>query len=150
MVNENLIQTHGETSAQLFGELRSLLQRPPSEATWLELCELLERAWLDHPEAVENTLLPYAAQALSRWPDALRKMPGNWQHYLTTKSSYPPSLLLRTVRLRPMDQAPWRRLLSWLDTASITSLDVSLAKLGPLQIARLELLSMLRGFYLVR
>ena len=149
-MNETLIRSHSDTDAQLFGELRSLLQRPPSEANWLELCELLERAWLDHPEELEHTLLPYTAQALSRWPDALRKMPGNWQHYLTSQNTYPPSLLLRTIRLRPMDLAPWRRLLSWLDTAAITSLDVSMAKLGPLQLARLELLSLLKGFHLVR
>lgn len=149
-MNETLIKEGEETPAQRFGELRSLLQQPPSEATWLELCELIERAWLDHPDECVDAMLPYATQALERWPDALRKMPGNWQHYITTESDFAPAILPRTVRIKPLAQEPWRVLLEWLDTAQLTSLDVSNAKLGPLQIARLELLSRTRGFQLVR
>jgi hypothetical protein len=63
-------QEHG------FGELRSLLQQPPSAALWGRLCELLDAPEWD--EAAERWL-PYAADHLDReWPDALREWPERW------------------------------------------------------------------------
>ncbi len=60
-----------------FGELRSLLQQPPSEAVWEALCKLVGSARWDKEAEV---WLPYAADYLDRgWPDALRVWPAAWR-----------------------------------------------------------------------
>lgn len=58
-----------------FGDLRSLLQRPPTQATWARLCELLdelERARL------EEEVFPYIEGRARAWPDELRVAPQRW------------------------------------------------------------------------
>ncbi len=61
---------------QLFGDLRSLLQRPPSDEVWAALCELLD-LWPAEP--LEALAIPYALEHLARWPAALRcDAPRSW------------------------------------------------------------------------
>jgi hypothetical protein len=55
-----------------FGELRSLLQRPPSSSAWAALCEELA-AW--PAAALRDEALPYAARILERWPSELERWP---------------------------------------------------------------------------
>jgi hypothetical protein len=59
----------------LFGELRSILQRPPSEEVWRELCDNVNKwPYVD----VEHVILPYASGLLDAWPDRLREAPRTW------------------------------------------------------------------------
>lgn len=59
-----------------FGEIRSLLQQPPSEAVYEQLCALLERA---NPQEALEVLLPYARAHMDRaWPNALRPWLKAW------------------------------------------------------------------------
>jgi hypothetical protein len=59
-----------------FGELRSLLQQPPSPALWEQLCALVfPTKW----EKDADIWLPYTQDMLDRgWPDALRVWPEAW------------------------------------------------------------------------
>ena len=58
---------------QLFGELRSVLARPPSEEVFVEVCALVEAR--DLPDEV----LVYLADHLNRWPETItRRMPRPW------------------------------------------------------------------------
>ena len=69
-----------------FGELRSLLQQPPSAQVWEALCALVFPAkW----EKTADQWLPYAQDQLDRrWPDDLRVMPLKW-----AQRKRPPSAL---------------------------------------------------------
>ena len=58
-----------------FGDIRSILQGPPTEEGWQQLCALVG-SWED--EAIAEVLLPYAQEHLRRWPDALRVAPKRW------------------------------------------------------------------------
>jgi Ran GTPase-activating protein (RanGAP) involved in mRNA processing and transport len=66
----------------LFGELRSILQRPASQETWAALCQLLQGAlWPD--EALEAVAVPYALDIVSRWPESIeRAAPDAWARQL--------------------------------------------------------------------
>lgn len=59
-----------------FGDIRSLLQEPPSAQGWQKLCALFERA----PESVaREQLLPYVRAHLDRhWPHELRSWNKSW------------------------------------------------------------------------
>jgi hypothetical protein len=80
-------QEHG------FGELRSLLQQPPSAEVWEALCALVFPAkW----EKTADQWLPYAMDQLDRrWPDDLRVMPLKW-----SQRKRPPSALQLVRHLR--------------------------------------------------
>lgn len=51
-----------------FGELRSLVQQPPATPVFEEICEVMQRAFEQVPDAWEQMWLPYATQSLARWP----------------------------------------------------------------------------------
>lgn len=74
----------------LFGELRSLLQRAPSARHWVELCEHLDR--FDEVTATEE-VLPYVKDHLGRWPDDLRVAPRRWLEQ-AMEGHYTPALML--------------------------------------------------------
>jgi hypothetical protein len=59
-----------------FGDLRSILQRPPDPLAWGALCDLLDR-WPD-VTSLRDVALPYALDHLASWPDALRAAPAHW------------------------------------------------------------------------
>jgi hypothetical protein len=52
----------------LFGELRSIMQRPASEETWSALCDHLD-LWA--PDASAAIAEPYASDIIARWPSYL-------------------------------------------------------------------------------
>lgn len=64
----------------VFGDIRSLLQEPPSAQGWDKLCALFERA----PESVaREQLLPYVRAHLERhWPHELRSWNKSWTRRL--------------------------------------------------------------------
>lgn len=64
-----------------FGELRSLLHRPPTKKTWLDLCDEIERWDADSTELL-TVVLPYAEAFLENYPDELRVMPVSWRNAL--------------------------------------------------------------------
>jgi hypothetical protein len=76
-----------------FGELRSLLQQPPSAQVWEALCKLVFPArW----EKTADQWLPYAQDHLDRhWPDELRLVPLKW-----AARKRPPSALQLARHLR--------------------------------------------------
>lgn len=63
------------TKAQRFGDIRALLQRPPSQETWLELLTRFEQSPLKEQE---YELLPYAREHLKVWPDELKTWQKSW------------------------------------------------------------------------
>jgi hypothetical protein len=72
---------------ELFGELRSILQRPASTSTWSALCEHLDRWPLD---TLEKVAVPYAASHLERWPQEIaRGASGRWLGELMRGSPLP-------------------------------------------------------------
>lgn len=119
---------------QRFGELRSLLQQAPSEASWARLCEHLMRWTFDAHFEAET--LPYLTEALESWPQDLKVAPGGWVRPLlgTIKKEAPllslvTSLDLTTgVQLHPRALA---RLFHAQELAHITTLDLSYNDLGP-------------------
>ncbi|MEM1347778.1 MAG: hypothetical protein AAGI01_04415 [Myxococcota bacterium] len=61
-----------------FGTLRAALAKP-STASWSTIVELLDAAWLSHPEAVRERWLPYLhAHLRRRWMDIPRTLPMLW------------------------------------------------------------------------
>ena len=61
-----------------FGDLRSLLQRTPSEQAWQELIDLLGEWHRFEPLDFAERALPYAMRHLRAWPDRLRQLPLDW------------------------------------------------------------------------
>lgn len=60
-----------------FGNLRALIQKPPSTASWYRLCDMLDQ-WSD-AEHLQHVVLPYAQDILDRtWPDLMRQAPLSW------------------------------------------------------------------------
>lgn len=59
-----------------FGELRSLLQQPPSKNLW-ELVTGLVATWPDGDER-DALIAPYVSEHIRRWPNALREIPKSW------------------------------------------------------------------------
>lgn len=77
-----------------FGELRSLLELPPSWQGWDKLCELVTSAgW----EAAADQWLPYAQDKLNKgWPDHLRVWPQGWWKNKRAPSAAIQRALVRT------------------------------------------------------
>lgn len=62
-----------------FGELRSIISSPASEASWEALCSKLDAAMRQQPERTRAELIPYLRAQLERWPRAhLRVAPEGW------------------------------------------------------------------------
>ena len=62
---------------QHFGELRAIIQSPPSVIAWHRLCDMVD-AWPD-PQHLQHVALPYAQDILDRtWPDVMRQAPASW------------------------------------------------------------------------
>jgi Leucine-rich repeat (LRR) protein len=59
-----------------FGDIRSLLQLPPTQERWNTLCALLDAA--RPSRTARDLVLPYARDHLARWPDPLRMAPWRW------------------------------------------------------------------------
>ncbi len=74
------------TSVDRFGELRALLQSPPSAQVWASICALFE-GWPE--EDLSDRALPYASGHLSRWPQGLRVAPARWVARLARGEAVP-------------------------------------------------------------
>ena len=106
----------------LFGELRSVLQRPASDETWLALCEQLGH-WPAHTLAM--VALPYALEHLARWPDALRcEAPRAWADALLNGQACPQLRCARqlTLVMFPGRSFPTPGHLARLDVPSLRGL----------------------------
>ena len=80
----------------MFGELRSLLQRPPSAQVWQQLCALLE-GWPPGQE-LEGRALPYCQDHLEQWPARLRAAPARWRAALERGEVPAPAPLVRHLK----------------------------------------------------
>lgn len=117
-----------------FGDLRSLLNTPPTPQSWEQLC-----IWLEEWESEEHTqrIHAYITAYLNRWPDQARRVPKRWLQKLTKEKIALPwlsicrTLNLRGFRAREMRQ--YNKTLSdiWLDVLTRPHLeDISILDLG--------------------
>lgn len=68
-----------------FGDIRSLLQRPPSAENWRTLCGLLDQFPI---EQLQQRILPYVNGYMRHWPDHLRIAPKQWiRNYFATNQA---------------------------------------------------------------
>lgn len=76
---------HGKQE-RAFGDIRALLQRPPSVKSWSKLCKLVgvfeQDRWTEQ-------LHPYIAGHLRAWPDYLRVTPAAWAKKITRGQPVP-------------------------------------------------------------
>jgi hypothetical protein len=70
----------------VFGDVRSILQQPPSAHGWALLCDRVDRI---DPERARQEAIPYAAQSMSAWPAALRPLPKVWLDQLAAGQAPP-------------------------------------------------------------
>lgn len=94
-------------SSPHFGDLRSLLQRPPEAHTWEALTSCLERLAPSEQEAA----IAYAREHLKRWPASLCQAPWHWirQHIQGTPEPYHTlwrALSLEAHMVAPLVKAP--------------------------------------------
>ena len=64
------------STSELFGEVRSLVNRRATRADWHALIRLVER-WPD-PDHLAEVVIPYLHDALDDWPESLRLAPSRW------------------------------------------------------------------------
>lgn len=117
-----------------FGELRALLQRPPSQLRFRRIADLLLEAWRDAPERTQEERLPYALNVLERWPDALRSPGPSWLR--TVIISAPLSPLWKLAKhldftTTPLLDEHWLRLASSPQVRHITSINAAYSQQSP-------------------
>ena len=122
-----------------FGELRSLLNQPPSELGWRRVCWFLERAWTTHRPEATRSWLPYAESHLESWPDALRRCPTRWARHLIVEPDFEPGRLVRQLRVMGLrgDQARLGRLLESPCWPGLTALEAPRQRLDDGALGRL-------------
>lgn len=112
---------------QRFGELRSLLQQTPDEASWAELCAHLA-AWT-FDEHFHEAVLPYVREELERWPEHLKIAPRSWAKPLLSVVRKPAPLLSLVTALDLTQGRIGDRTLSYLlrgpEIEHLTLLDLS-------------------------
>ena len=94
-----------QNPTQLFGELRSTLQRPPSAEVWKQICELIDALHDIDPELCVDRAVPYTADHLDGWPVGLREVPERWLTALIDDAAVHPGLSLAQrlhVRMKPL------------------------------------------------
>lgn len=80
----------------LFGEIRSVLQQPPSASRWEELCHYVSE-W-SGPEDFAEVVLPYILSHLELgWPEWLRRSPLRWREGLARGASLPFMPMVRVL-----------------------------------------------------
>lgn len=89
-------------SSTHFGDLRSLLQRPPEAHTWEEITSCLERLAPSEQEAS----IAYAREHLRRWPAPLCQAPWHWIRQRVHDSPQPYHALTRALSLEAHMVAP--------------------------------------------
>jgi hypothetical protein len=116
----------------LFGELRSILQRPASALTWGALCKQLEgRPW--DVDMLEQVALPYAVDIVRRWPDEVERAASSGWVRMDAETISPLLALANSLTLHQlatrglelrMSDAFASRLFSSPSVAGLTSLQV--------------------------
>lgn len=116
------------TPDERFGELRSLLQQPPSSQVWDAMIALFG-GW--HHEALANLAIPYALEHLERWPDDITREAEPWQTgalLLISPDSYQhPQLRLinaLTITHRGIGAPQLASLLAWPGLPQLRSLSL--------------------------
>jgi len=108
-------------SRDLFGEVRSVLQNPPSQATFYALCQLFEDGTC--PDAI----LPYIESHIDRWPDdVMRWVPYHWFHL--KGGEFPKLVSLCNALALPDPSTPFYEFVSFLDSEHLprlTTLDLA-------------------------
>lgn len=74
------------------------MQQPPSAERWDDLCALLDEE--DHPGRFSEASA-YALAHLTRWPDALRRLPGRWLDRALKRDDLRGLELVRVIELEP-------------------------------------------------
>jgi hypothetical protein len=95
--------------AATFGDLRALLQEPPSHVTWQLLCALLDQWPEDDPE-LHSAALPYALQHTARWPEALLDAPRSTSTRLLAGHTTPSIQLAARLDTSALDATGWAAL----------------------------------------
>ena len=88
---------YARPAEERFGELRSLLQEPPSEDLWRRLGEQLD-TMPDSP-ALREVILPYVQDYTGKWPASLCVPSDTWLRRLMLDDELPTRALIRAVRL---------------------------------------------------
>lgn len=84
------------TQQNTFGELRSLLQRPPSRKGWERLCAMIEGWPAARVTERDEVAIPYALDHLASWPD-LYRTPTPVMRRAILRREVPTALLLCTT-----------------------------------------------------
>lgn len=106
-----------------FGDLRALLQEPPSAPAWELLCRLLD-AWPEDDPELEVSALPYALQHTGRWPEALRAAPRAAVSALHDARAQPSLRIAHSLDTFSLGTDAWRALLL-RDLPALSSLSVN-------------------------
>lgn len=86
-------------NSNVFGEVRSLLQRPPHVGIWSRLCRLVESTC--QRGGCDPRVILYTLDHLKRWPDELRRAPVGWSRLLRQgRAEQLPWELLRALEVR--------------------------------------------------
>lgn len=81
----------------IFGDVRSALQQGASPHSWATICDLIAR---QEPMQAELETIPYAEQALARWPAQQRPLMELWRDSLLNDAPIPAAAYLaRAVQL---------------------------------------------------
>jgi Ran GTPase-activating protein (RanGAP) involved in mRNA processing and transport len=125
-----------------FGELRALLQRPPSEDGWLLLTGVIDHAREALPEdEFEHQWIDYARDHLKSWPPHLRKCPEHWCEALLQGQL--PTSHLQLVRHLDLTeklgskQAKLRRVVGCAHLSDLERLELGNPELSPQALATL-------------
>lgn len=120
---------HESTTMRHFGELRSLLNAPPSELGWHTLCDALAGV---SAALFEEELFPYIQPYLDRsWPDTLRLARPHWLERFLRGEPAPQLLLCRRLYAHHLTLAEVRALGHAPQLAALTHLDLYSNPLGP-------------------
>ncbi len=107
------------TPDALFGDLRSILQRPASSETWGALCDHLD-LWSN--DALEAVALPYSLDIITRWPGELeRTAPKRWVERLLAGEDVASLVVVNTLSLES-SQLSQPQLTAVLTSQRLTSL----------------------------
>ena len=100
-----------------FGQLRQMMQQPPSRDLWMELIAFMES---HDPRVQEDVLLPYIKGYLKQWPDELRTWHKSWTKRFLKARHVPAAgmatqLVISNRHLHQYPIEPLKRHLSYID-----------------------------------